>query len=413
MSVSAISGPMIVFGQSPFPGVEYNPDLSPSMFWGGAGILDPRTLFTYLVGEAETQIDYAWLGFDNVTSLSIVPYTKATSAVVASANPTGPSLALVSTSSITTGVYITPSIQRSDTGATDTGVNGAGLVALDAYYQVTGTISNGVLTVTANSGAPLTPGIALISTNGTISLGSVAGVIIQSQLSASGAIGQGYAGTYQLSSATLTALSGTVTFAAQNVSQCAVPFGSIPNPVTGAYGASLGMWNPQSMTARALAVTAAASATYTTATISGYDVYGFPMVEQIALTAGSQVLGKKAWKYIRSVVLSGGTADTTHAYSVDTTDVFGLPIRSDSFADITVNYAAGSLTAVTGITAATGYVASDRTSPATTTTGDVRGTFSGFTSGTAANKLVVRQSPQAQNVSSAVGLFGVTQYANF
>jgi len=119
---------------------------------------------------------------------------------------------------------------------------------------------------------------------------------------------------------------------------------------------------------------------------------------------------KKAFKYIKSVVLNA--ADATHAYSVDTTDVFGFPIRSDAFGDILVNYAA-SLTATTLITAATNYVASDRT-VATSTTGDVRGTFGAFTSGTGANKLIVRQSPQPYMVQTAnPGLFGVTQYSNF
>ena len=75
-----------------------------------------------------------------------------------------------------------------------------------------------------------------------------------------------------------------------------------------------------------------------------------PVAKQGYLFAGgkySTVNGKKAHKYIKSVVLSGGTADTTHAYSVNTIDLFGLPIRSDSFGDILINSAAGSLTATT------------------------------------------------------------------
>ena len=108
----------------------------------------------------------------------------------------------------------------------------------------------------------------------------------------------------------------------------------------------------------------------------------------------------------------GGTADTTHAYSVNTIDLFGLPIRSDSFGDILINSAAGSLTATTLVTAATSYVAADRSTP-TATTGDVRGTYAGFTSSTGANKLIVRQSPQPYNLLSATGLFGATQYATF
>ena len=399
MAITALSGPIISFGQSPIPGMEYNPDLGPSAFWGGVSLLDPRLPFTYLAGEAQTAQDYAWLGADSITTQNIVPYTKAAGAIVASANPASATLTLVSASSATTGVFITNSFTRSDTGALDAGP----LVALDAYTSVTGSITGGVLTVTANSAMPITPGM-VIQTAANVTAGTAAGTIVTGQLTG-GSAGQGVAGTYSVANTSLVSTSGTITLATPNVQACAVPFGGVGTP--GIY-----MWNPQSLIGRAVAVTAAAGATYATATVSGYDIYGYPLVEAITITAGSQVAGKKAFKYIKSVVLSGGSADTTHAYSVDTTDVFGLPLRSDSFGDILVNYAA-SLTAVTGITAATNYVASDRTSPATTTTGDVRGTFGAFTSATGANKLVVRQSPQAYNVGSVTGLYGLPQYSNF
>lgn len=398
MAITAFSGPLVVFGQNPYS-AEYNPDLGTSLFWGGIGLLDPRPIYTYLPGEAQAAPDFGWLGTDDITTLSIVPYTKAAGAIVASANPTSATLALVSANSATTGVYITPSITRSDTGVVDTN-GGAGLVALDAYTSATASFANGVMTVTANSAMPITPGMVVL-TGGTVTSGTLAGTIITGQLTG-GTGGQGVAGTYSTNNSALSANSGTVTLALPNPFACAIPLGPTP---------SIYLWNAQALIGRAVAVTAASGATYATATVSGYDIYGYPMVEAITLTAGSQVSGKKAFKYIKSVVLSGGTADTTHAYSVDTTDVFGLPLRSDNFADISVNYAT-SLTAVTGITAATNYLPSDRT-VATSTTGDVRGTYAAFTSGTGANKLVIHQSPQAYNISTITGLFGVTQYANF
>ena len=398
MTITAFSGPVIGFGQNPV-GSEYNPDLGPSLFWGGAGLMDPRLAYAYQPGKSRSSGTFGWLGFDNITTISAVPYTKAAGAIVASANPTGATLTLVSANSATTGVYITPSITRADTGQIDTN-GGAGLVALDAYASCTASFSNGVMTITANSAMPITPGMVVLTTGGTVSQGTAAGTVITQQLTA-GTGGLGVAGTYQTNS-NLTATSGTVTLAIANPTQCAVPFGQPFN---------VRLWNPMALIGRAVAVTAAASATYATATVSGYDCYGFPLVEAITLSAGSQVSGKKAFKYIKSVVLSGGTADTTHAYSVDTTDVFGLPLRSDSFGDILIN-SATSLTAVTLITAATSYLPADRT-VATTTTGDVRGTYAGFTSSTGANKLIIRQSPQAFNIGSTAGLFGVRQYSNF
>jgi hypothetical protein len=418
MAETAFSGPLIVFGQSPYAGSEYNADIAPSMFWGGTAVLDPRLPYTYLNGESQTSPDVGWLGADCITTQNIVPYTATAGAIVASASPTGAALALVAANSATTGVYITPGITRADTGALDTGVGGAGLVALDAFTSVTGSFVNGVLTVTANTAMPITPGMQIVSvanlTSGT--LGPVAAApsssnpptIVLSQ-TAAGTGGQGVAGTYTTNNPGLNSTSGTITLALPNPLSCTVPFGGF-----GTNGNL--MWNAQSLVGRAVAVTAAAGATYTTATVAGYDIYGYPMVEAITITAGSQVAGKKAFRYIRSVTLSGGSADTTHAYSVDTTTVFGLPIRSDSFGDLIVN-SATSVTAVTMITSAAGYLPSDRTSPATATTGDVRGTYS-FTAATGVNKLVVRQSPQAYNIgnnaaTASVGFFGQTQFTNF
>jgi len=308
----------------------------------------------------------------------------------------------VSANSATTGVYVTQNFVRSDTGVIDNN-SGSGLVALDAYTSVTASFANGVMTITAGSAGPVSPGMVVLATTGTVSQGAALGTQVVTQLTTTGTyttVGQGYTGTYQ-TNGNLTATSGTVTLAFQNVQQCAVPNNA---QTPGVY-----LWNPQALIGRAVAVTAAASATATTATVSGYDIYGFPMVEAITLSASSQVSGKKAFRYIKSVVLNA--ADATHAYSVDTTDVFGLPLRSDSFGDILVNYAT-SLSAATLITAATNYVNADRTT-ATTTTGDVRGTFAAFTSGTGANKLVIRQSPQPYMVQTSTGLFGVTQYSNF
>jgi hypothetical protein len=401
MANSAFSGPLIVFGQNPNQPSDYNPDIGgSSLFYAGTGILDPRIPFTFLPGESQAAVDYGWLGVDNITTLSAVPYTASSTAIVASANPTSATLALVTSSSSTTGVYYNnTNFVRSDTGATDT------VLALDAYASVTGSFSNGVLTITASSNQmPIGPGMVVISTSGTVSQGTALGTQVFAQLTTTGTystVSQGTTGTYQ-TNGNLTATSGTVVLAYQNVQQCAVP--------NNAQTPSQGNWSSQALLGRAVSVTAASGATYTTASVNGYDIYGYPMTENITITAGSTVNGKKAFKYIKSVVLSGGTADTTHAYSVGTADVFGLPLRSDTFGDIIVNNAS-SLVATTLITAATNYLPSDRTTPSATTA-DVRGTFAA-TSSSGANKLIVRQSPQAYMVPYTTGLFGLTQYYNF
>jgi hypothetical protein len=400
MSNTAFSGPVIVFGQNPSSPSDYNPDIGgSSYFYAGAGFLDPRLTYTYFPGEGQSAIDFGWLGFDNITTLSAVPYSAAAAAIVTSANPTSATLSLVTTSSSTTGVYYSTNFVRADTGAIDT------VLALDAYASVTGSVTNGVLTVTTSTNQmPIGPGMVILTTSGTVSQGTALGSQIVSQLTTTGtysSVSQGTTGTYQLTG-NLTATSGTVTLAYQTPSQCAVP--------NNAQTPSQGNWSPQALLGRAVSITAAAGATYATATVNGYDIYGYPMSEAITITAGSTVNGKKAFKYIKSVVLSGGTADTTHAYSVGTADVFGLPLRSDTFGDIIVNNAS-SLVATTLITAATNYLPADRTTPSATTA-DVRGTFAA-TSSSGANKLIVRQSPQAYMAPYTTGLFGLTQYYNF
>jgi hypothetical protein len=410
MSITAFSGPMIVFGQNPVS-AEYNPDLGSSLFYAGGGILDPRTVFTYVPGEAQYSPDFGWYGFSDIVSYLAVPYTNAAAAIVASANPTSATLSLVSTNSATTGVYYSSVFTRSDTGATDT------VLALDAYASVTASATNGILTITANSNMPVGPGMVLLSSSTTVTggtLGASSGVYVVSQLTTTGtasSVGNGQTGTYQLSQ-NVTFTSGTVTLAYPNVQSCAIP--------TNLQSPSVWLWNPMALLGRAVSVTAASGATYATATVNGYDIYGYPMSEAITISAGAAVSGKKAFKYIKSVVLSGGTADTTHAYSVGTTAVIGLPIRADSASEVVVN--AGNSQVVTSVNtafAANGFLPADRTTPSATT-GDVRGTIDvsnasgvNLTPSTGTNKYVFRQIPAAYNVQSSAGLFGLTQYYSF
>ena len=411
MSVTAFSGPVIVFGQSPLVPNEYNPDLGSSLFYAGGGILDPRGPFTYLPGEAQSAQDFGWYGFSDIVSYLNVPYTNAAAAIVASANPTSATLALVTANSATTGVYYSSTFTRSDTGATDT------VLALDAYASITASASNGILTVTANGNLPIGPGMVLLSSSTTVTggtLGASSNVYIGSQLTTTGTastVGNGQTGTYQLSQ-NVTFASGTVTLAYPNVQSCAIPT-NIQTP-------SVWLWSPMALAGRAVSVTAASGATYATATVNGYDIYGYPMSEAITISAGAAVAGKKAFKYIKSVVLSGGTADTTHAYSVGTTAIVGLPIRSDTAAEVVVNSGASQVTMGANTAfAANGFLPADRTTPSATT-GDVRGTIDlanasgvNLTPSTGTNKYVFRQIPQAYNVQSATGLFGLTQYYNF
>jgi len=107
----------------------------------------------------------------------------------------------------------------------------------------------------------------------------------------------------------------------------------------------------------------AAGAATAVLTITGTDIYGIPMSEAITLNGTTAVAGKKAFRTITRIAASAAATD----FFVGTGDIFGLPIRAN-----TRNYV---LTAWNGAFVTTGTFAAADATAATTTTGDVRGTF--------------------------------------
>jgi hypothetical protein len=312
-------------------------------------------------------------------TLNYAPYALSTSAIAAAANVvSGTAMTLVSTNSTSTGVSVSNSCTNYNTGVSVTG-----LLMVDGFASFTGVIANSILTVSALTGA-ISIGMTLSGT------GVNTGTTIVNQLTGPA----GGAGTYTVQGDD-TASSTTMTAQATGTSALAQPFGLLGQP------SAVYLWNPQALIARAVNVTGSSSATGGNITINGYDIYGVPMSEVIAAPASATTVnGKKAFKYISSVVPAFTDA---HNYSVGTTDIYGFPLRSDFFGDVAINYNA------TGITANTGYVAAVTTSPATTTTGDVRGTYALQSAADASKRLIVRQFVTPANMGSIAGLFGVTQ----
>ena len=157
---------------------------------------------------------------------------------------------------------------------------------------------------------------------------------------------------------------------------------------------------------RAVATTTGAGTPTTrNVTISGFDVYGQPMSEVIVTgtVASTTVNGKKAFFQIRSITISGSPVVTV---SVGTTDVLGLPVRVTD---------AGYLARVgwsNTLADNAGTFVAAVTTAATTTSGDVRGTFDPSTAADGARRLVVgilmpaiAVGPQA----TRTGALGVTQ----
>ena len=162
--------------------------------------------------------------------------------------------------------------------------------------------------------------------------------------------------------------------------------------------------------ARAVQLTTA-SGTITTSrnlTVSGYDYYGQSMTEVIATgttsSAVANVAGKKAFYQISSISISGALPV---AITVGTTDVLGLPLRV---------YDAGYVVRAgwnnTLANDAGTFVAADMTTPATSTTGDVRGTYAPSSASNGIKRLVVviaLPSIATGPNATRTGALGVTQ----
>jgi hypothetical protein len=142
-----------------------------------------------------------------------------------------------------------------------------------------------------------------------------------------------------------------------------------------------------------------------TITISGYDYYGQAMSEAIATgtTQSTTKTGKKAFFVVTSITTTGAVGGTV---AVGTTDILGLPVRVFNVAYITSVKSNNTLAQDAGT-----FVAAD-TATATTTTGDVRGTYVPATASDGTVRTVMTIALPAIAVgpnATRVGALGVTQ----
>ena len=155
---------------------------------------------------------------------------------------------------------------------------------------------------------------------------------------------------------------------------------------------------------RTVAVYSASNLAAQTLTVTGYDRYGFLMSQTITAPNATTVQTTKTFKSILSVVSSGAIAS---ALVVGVGTGIGLPYRLTDLGYVqTVMY---NQTAIT--ISSTAVKVADVTSPATTSTTDVRGYIVvGATDGT--KRLVVNYSLPALAVgpnATRIGAVGVTQ----
>jgi hypothetical protein len=243
-----------------------------------------------------------------------------------------------------------------------------------ALQVVTGTATGSVLA-----------GVAITGTAGQISFTSNANVYTGQYLTISGTLGgtgsiTGYTNptTYILSAVTATTATLTTTAGAAVVTTAGTPTG-----LTYTLGAA-----PRAIT------------------ISGYDYYGQPMTESITSSSSvsTGVNGKKAFYQIASATIAGATGT---AVTIGTTDILGLPVRC-----IDAGYVVKVGWNNTLLQNAGTLVVADMTNPATSTTGDVRGTFTPTTASDGVKRLVMTIAVPAIAVgpnATRTGALGVTQ----
>jgi len=164
--------------------------------------------------------------------------------------------------------------------------------------------------------------------------------------------------------------------------------------------ASVQMWDPTKAISRNVRLVSGGNDSGITFTVIGYDLYGYPMSEAITGANAGTASGVKAFKYISSVTHTGTVAGTL---TIGTGDVIGLPLRVDRFGFARVVYNN------TVITASTGFVAAVTTDPATTTTGDTRGTYALQSASDGTKRLQVFITPSAANIGTVLGQYGVSQ----
>jgi hypothetical protein len=245
-------------------------------------------------------------------------------------------------------------------------------------------VARGVSVTTATAAVATLSTVVIAGTGGQITFASQAGLVTGQRMTISGTLGgtgtiTGYTNptTYILTAVTATSATLTTTAGAAVVTTAGTPTG----------------------------LTYTLGVAPVTVTVSGFDYYGQAMSEAITSSAAvsTAVSGLKAFYLVTSVSVSGATGT---ALTVGTTDVIGLPIRVFDAGYIVNAKYNNTLAANAG-----NFVAA-ATATATTTTGDVRGTFAPSGACDGIKRLVMCIACPAIAVgpnATRVGALGVTQ----
>lgn len=390
MGASVISGPAIVSGDTS-PIQNMDPDVGPSLTYQGGHLLDVRQIGG--IGSAPGLPGIKMYGLWSnpyITLVDGVPITKSNTNIAAAAATvaaTPMALATAQASGISIGIPIVPF---------GSAINAANKVtpalALDfGFTTATATAASATLTaLPAGAWKFFRKGMKIIVAGaGGANLPLFTSVLTTPAANAT---------TLAMADAAVSTQAGAQVGTADPSGISAWPYAMGGNVVAIADGTQ--------MIGRAVAITGNAGSTAQNFTVVGYDAWGQPQSEVIAFAGGAATTnGKKAFKYIVSVTPS--TTDAGHLLSVGTTDIFGFTMRSDFWEYVNIYYNGAF------ITSSTGWTVADSTDPATTVTGDSRGTYAVQSASDGTKRLAIFMSIPVYNLINATNLsyktmFGVT-----
>lgn len=353
MTATHISGPHVVYGQPYDPQAQSaggNPEAGPSVLYQGSGILDVR--FPYQPGISGIGRVPAFLSSPVVVLVDAAP-APASPSLIAPAQPALSGAALVLAGAVAPG--IAPNVPVLPFGSQSTAAV-VPVLGLDMRLATVSSVAGSPI-VTLSAPCPsIVPGLNLLVLQGSLWIG----VTVQAVNQATGAV--------TLDTALAVTAAGQPVISGNATGQR----GQHPTYYTPylACGAAA-LFDPTQGLSRGMSVTSsnAADAGWSL-NIAGFDLYGVPMSESLLVNPNGVAYGRKAFKFVISATPShpGGGA-TAGTLAVGTSDLVGFSLRSDKWEYMDCSWSGSFLTA------STGYKPADPTVPATSSTGDVRGTL--------------------------------------
>jgi hypothetical protein len=158
------------------------------------------------------------------------------------------------------------------------------------------------------------------------------------------------------------------------------------------------VWDPANPPiGRAVSFATTSNLSAVNVTITGYDAYGYPIVNTIALPNNGTVYSTKTFKWITSVVTSTTSSST---FSVGVGDIYGLPVYVPYLPYVTLYWNNALATASSTFTAGSTLT--------TAGAADVRGTMQMASASDGTKRMIAWAYISPANIATATGMFGVT-----